>query len=189
MIASLLQYDRELFSLINGFHDAVLDQVMYWASNRFIWIPFYAWLLFLVIKHHRKELKIILPSIGLMILISDQSSVFIKNAVMRLRPCHDAYFADTIHLINNHCGGTYGFVSSHATNTMSLTLFLCLLLPKDLRWTKIELVAYTLLVSYSRIYLGAHFPGDIVGGWVLGIFAVFVSFQLYRLVMKKIIAS
>ena len=119
----------------------------------------------------------------------DTLSVFIKNAVLRLRPCHDAYFANTIHLVNEQCGGSYGFVSSHATNTMSLTLFLCLLLPKDLRWTKIELVAWTLLVSYSRVYLGVHFPGDVIGGWLVGIISALVSFQLYRLVKKKLVAS
>ena len=186
MFASLLQLDREIFSQINGFHDAVLDTVMYWASNRFIWIPLYAWVLYLVIKHHRSELKIILPSVSIMILITDQFSVFVKNNVLRLRPCHDPYFSNTIHLVNDSCGGMYGFVSSHATNTMSLVLFLCLLLPKESRWVKIELIAWTLLVSYSRVYLGAHFPGDILGGWLIGIMAALISFQLYSLVKKRI---
>ena len=72
MLEQLLNLDRELFSRINSFHDVVLDEVMYWASDRFIWIPFYAWLLYLVFKYHKKELKIILPAIALTILISDQ---------------------------------------------------------------------------------------------------------------------
>ena len=186
MLEQLLNLDRELFSRINGLHYAVLDEVMYWASDRFIWIPFYIWLLYLVIKHHHKEVKFILPSIALMILISDQLSVFVKNSVMRLRPCHDAYFADTIHLVKNTCGGSYGFVSSHATNTMSLALFLCLLLPKELRVIKVVLIVWSLLVSYSRVYLGAHFPGDILGGWMIGGLAALFSYQLYSLVKKKL---
>ena len=167
MLESLIQADRNIFQAINTAHDPIVDFVMYWASDKWVWIPFYIWILYNIIKTFGKRTFIIILLIAVMITISDQVSVLIKDTFQRLRPCHDIYFKDVIHLVNG-CGGLYGFVSSHASNTMTLTIFITGILPAAEKWLKIEIFAFALLVSYSRIYLGAHFPGDILGGWILG---------------------
>ena len=188
MLEKLVDADRSLFSLINQAHDPIVDFLMFWATDKWIWLPFYVWILYIIIKNFGAKTVYVLLITALLIAISDQLSVFIKNYVQRLRPCHDPFFDGIIHLVNNECGGTYGFVSSHASNTMTLAVFLIGILPMTFRWLKVEIIAYLLLVSYSRIYLGAHFPGDIIGGWLLGIVVGSIGVVIFRKInaIKKI---
>src|SRR6188768_1790291 len=96
---------------------------MYWASNRFIWIPLYAFMLWLIIKRFRKKTYLILVLVAGMITVSDQvSSSLIKNSVQRIRPCHDPEIKSSIHLVNGICGGKYGYFSSHASNSWANAL-------------------------------------------------------------------
>ena len=168
MLQSLIDLDSLLFRAINGANDPLVDFMMYWATDKWIWIPFYCWILYILIKNFRSKTLIMMLIIAVMITISDQVSVMIKNAVHRLRPCHDPSFTGIIHLVNKECGGMFGFISSHASNTMAFAVFITGILPAANKWLKVEIFAYVLLVCYSRIYLGAHFPGDVIGGWLLG---------------------
>lgn len=186
MLENLIQADRKAFLAINNAHDPIVDFVMYWATDKWIWIPFYVWIIYILIKTFGSRTMMLMLMIAVLITISDQTSVFIKDSVQRLRPCHDAYFNGMIHLVDNYCGGSYGFVSSHASNTMTFTFFITGILPVTQRWLKAEMFAFVLLVSYSRIYLGAHYPGDILGGWLLGsIIGGFGIFVFRKLKIKE----
>ncbi|MFO8087901.1 MAG: phosphatase PAP2 family protein [Bacteroidales bacterium] len=171
MWETLIQFDKEIFVALNQFHSPFFDQLMWWISDKYIWIPLYAFLVYLIFRHKKKEGFIILVLIALVVTLSDQTSVKIfKEGFERLRPCHNPELDSLIHLVNNKCGGQYGFVSSHAANTFSVAVFLSLLLSKHIRRIAYPLLFWAMLVSYSRIYLGVHYPADIIGGAILGTF-------------------
>ena len=162
-------WDIDLFLLLNGFHNDFWDTVMYWASEKYFWVPFYALLLVLIgIKLRWKTLLVILPLIVLLILLSDQGSVFLKNFFQRYRPCHNLVIQDIVHTLNGKCGGQYGFVSSHAANTFALAMFVGMLFRKKLKWMLVFMLFWAGFVSYSRIYTGVHYPADIMAGALLG---------------------
>jgi undecaprenyl-diphosphatase len=180
MLTWLSELDTNLFLALNGLHNSFFDSVMYWASNRWIWIPFYTWILFRLLRLNRKNIFRIIIFVAVLIAASDQlSSGVIKKFVERPRPCHEADLAEKVHLVNNHCGGKFGFVSSHAANSFALLTFLFLILKgKDKRMIRLVLT-YAIIVSYSRIYLGVHYPGDIIGGALLGALLAKLFSEIY----------
>lgn len=194
MFELLKTADKELFLFLNGMHNSFFDFIMSWASDRFVWIPFYFLLLVILINEYGKKAIFILILIASMITVSDQfSSSIVKNSVQRLRPCHNPEIESMVHLVNGVCGGSYGYFSSHASNTSALALFIILILrrsgKKEMMITKkirLEkqvlftlLIIYTLLVSYSRIYLGSHYPFDVFTGIVFGALLSFIFAQIF----------
>src|SRR5687768_18264220 len=111
MIQALKDIDVSFFLWFNGKHNEFLDTVMYWASHKYFWIWFYVFLLALVFVKLGRKVLVVLPTVALLILFSDQSSGVIKRTVQRERPCHSKFLRDKVHL-NPECGGKYGFVSS-----------------------------------------------------------------------------
>lgn len=183
MQEKILEFDKSLFLLINGHHDRIVDFIMYYGSLKWTWIPFYIWLLYVLYRNYGKQTLWLLPVVALLIAGSDQVSVFIKDFFERLRPCQNEELKPVVHLVMNKCGGLYGFVSSHAANTMALSVFIHQLLPKGYTDLRKELFAFVMINGYSRIYLGAHYPGDILGGWILGLF---LGLLFARLVKTKL---
>ncbi|MBL7924437.1 MAG: phosphatase PAP2 family protein [Bacteroidia bacterium] len=179
----LREIDTRLLLAINGANDPVLDFIFYWASSKWVWIPFYAWLLYVLYRNYGKKVLWFLPLIALMVAGSDQLSTLLKNTTERFRPCHEPAIMHLVHLVNNKCGGTFGFVSSHAANTMALATFVLLLLPRGYRDLRLELLAFVLINGYSRMYLGAHYPLDVLCGWLLG----FILGLLFSSLMKTMI--
>lgn len=163
---NVIEADYELFSAINGLHTGPLDSFMETISSRVTAIPIYLLMALFLFKKYRNQFWWILGSVILLILISDQVSVAIKFTFERLRPCHDHLLSNTIHLVKNKCGGQFGFYSSHASNTAALSLFLMQFTRNKI--VHVTLLTWVFLVGYSRIYLGAHFPGDVLIGWIAG---------------------
>jgi undecaprenyl-diphosphatase len=177
--------DQQLFLFINSLNSPFFDQVMHAISGKLIWVPLYlAILIFLAVRYKRKFL-VILIFIILAATLADQSSVLVKNIVLRLRPCHQPSLEGIVHLVNGECGGLYGFVSSHATNSFDVALLSLLFIRK--RWYTISILLWASIIGYSRIYLGVHFPGDVICGSMLGAFIGWSMYQLFILTDKYIL--
>ncbi|MEM7368236.1 MAG: phosphatase PAP2 family protein [Bacteroidota bacterium] len=182
MIETLVHIDTLLFQWLNGLHAAWLDPVMVFLSHKLSWIPAYLLLFILLIqREHWKRVLLFLLCVGLLIGLTDQTtSSFLKPSVKRYRPCHLAADLDfDVHTVNNKCGGKYGFASSHAANFFGLATFLAMYF----RRRKLSALFFSLaaLVAYTRIYLGVHFPGDILAGAAIGcVFGILLS-RLYAI--------
>ena len=132
MLDILNNLDRELFLLLNGFNNSLLDFVMFWLSNKFIWIPLYLYFVYLIFKTFGKKGYLILGSLILLITLSDLISVHLfKNIFLRLRPSHEPELQGLVHIVNGYKGGLYGFVSSHAANVFAGVIFLSLMFKKE----------------------------------------------------------
>ena len=153
---------------INSHHNSFLDEIMYQMSSTEIWIPLYLFIIFILYKVYDKKSWIFILSAILMIIISDKVSTFFKYLMKTLRPSHEIYLKSMIHLSKAGPGGLYGYVSSHASNFFALAIFLIVLLPNKYNWLKIGFLISAILVSYSRIYNGVHYPFDVVRGILLG---------------------
>ena len=177
--------DQQALLFLNSLNSPFFDQVMYTISGKVIWIPLYlAILIYLGVKYKRKFLIIILFII-LAATLADQISVLIKNLVLRLRPCHEPSLEGLVHLVKGECGGMYSFVSSHATNSFNVALVSLLFIKK--RWFTISIILWASVVGYSRIYLGVHYPGDVICGSLLGALIGWGIYSLYILTDNKIL--
>ena len=153
---------------INSHRNSFLDEIMYQLSSTEIWIPLYLFIIFILYKVYDKKSWIFILSAILMIIISDKVSTFFKYLMKTLRPSHEIYLKSMIHLSKAGPGGLYGYVSSHASNFFALAIFIIVLLPNKYNWFKIGFFISAILVSYSRIYNGVHYPFDVVRGIFLG---------------------
>lgn len=162
--------DHKLFLFLNGLHAEWLDPVMTFVSSELGWIPLYALLLYLVFKKlGRNGMLCVVAAVVVLIICSDQLSAhFFKPVFHRLRPCHDPLIHDLVHLPNGHCGGQYGFISSHSCNTFALASFITLIMKRFYKKIGLLMFVWATLVAYSRIYMGVHFPGDVICGAAVG---------------------
>jgi undecaprenyl-diphosphatase len=159
--------DREILLAVNHSGHACLDEVMVLISQRLTWIPLYLLLAVMMFKAGRKNFIYGLLAVAVLILLSDQTSVLIKNSVERYRPCHHAELKSKLNLPDG-CGGLYGFPSSHAANTAAISVFLFLFFRQNRKIIGWVMTGYCLLVGFSRVYLGRHYVTDILSGWLLG---------------------
>jgi undecaprenyl-diphosphatase len=192
MLEKILQIDQELLIFLNGLHSPFFDVLMWWMTGILFWLPILVIILCFMWRYYKKKMILILAFFALSILLSDQVSVFIKNKTVRLRPTHNTEISHKphLHVYKNgdvYKGGKYGFVSSHAANSFSLTLlFIYFFKPvnKRLRWL---FILYPLIFSYTRIYFGVHYPLDIICGFVVGICCGFFMLLAYHLFGKILI--
>ena len=185
MIEWLLDFDTRIFLFLNGLNSDSMDSVMWWVSGKTTWWPFYLLLLTFLGWKKGWQLAPMILFIMLVVLLTDQSSVHLfKNVFQRLRPCHEPSLEGMVHLVNNKCGGKYGFVSSHAANTFGVASLLFLWVRE--RWFTGLMISWALLVGYSRIYLGVHYPGDVLFGSLLGVACGWLTLVLFKLSLSKL---
>lgn len=178
--------DAQLFLFLNGLHADWLDPIMVAITEMWPWVPLYILLLFMVFKQYGKRGWWILLAVVVVILCSDQLSAHVcKPLFHRLRPCYNTDLEKLVHLPKGLPGGRYGFVSSHAANTFAVAAFLTTALRKSYRHIGWWLYGWAFISSYSRIYVGVHYPGDIVAGAVLGILIGLIIGRLMKLVFKN----
>jgi undecaprenyl-diphosphatase len=178
--------DREAFLAINGAHAPAFDDLMEAASSMVLWFPLYGFFLWLILKRHgERALLIALPVIALMIFLSDKGSVMLfKETVERLRPCHEPSLTGSVHLVYKECGGRFGFISSHASNHFAIAVFMIAVLDRKPRWAVGLLLAWAALIAYSRVYLGVHYPGDVIVGGLYGLMIGSGCGRLFRAWME-----
>ncbi len=177
---ALQQFDASIFTALNGLHASYFDNFMWLVTKIGTWTPMILMLVYLLFlkKGWRRAITVIL-AIGLVILIADQvSASIIKPLVARARPSHNPDLQSTIHIVNGYRGGAFGFVSSHAANCFGIALLLAMIFKhRAFTWT---MVVWATLMCYSRIYLGVHYPGDIVCGAILGFIAAWIVYRLLQ---------
>ena len=177
--------DARLFLWLNGMHADWLDSVMVALTEMWPWIPIYIFWAFLVIRRYGKRSVWLFLAVALVVLCSDQLSAHVcKPLFHRLRPCFNPELEGLVHLPKGFPGGQYGFVSSHAANTFAIAAFLTAALRRSWRWVGWTLYGWAAISSYTRIYMGVHYPGDILCGAVLGILIGLIIWKLLSLILK-----
>jgi len=183
-MTTLLDLDRRLFLFLNSLNHPTLDGFMLAATDMKFWIPFYLWFIYILFKKLEQQAWIALICIALTVLIADQTtSHLLKPLVQRLRPSHEPTLQGLVHLVAQpagslYKGGLFGFPSSHAANAFGVAVFLWLIIGRSYRWTLIGFAVASIL-AYTRIYLGVHYPLDILTGMMIGIMSAFFCRELY----------
>lgn len=200
----LIHIDQQWLLAINGWHSEWADVLMWYISKSTTWLPLYALLVGLIVyrfgilspslcREGRRgswrirllRVLIILAGFAVAVGLSDfVSSGIIKPWVCRLRPTHEPALAGMLHLVNGYTGGMYGFVSSHAANTMACALLFSLLYRN--KYATVALMLWVALNSYSRMYLGVHYPGDIIGGLLVGTLIAGLTYAVARHLLKRL---
>lgn len=165
----LIVIDEKLMLILNGLHTKFLDGIMWTVSDRWVWIPLYLLLAGFILRHYSwRRGMLCLLLIILTVTVADQiCASVLRPAVARLRPaCPDNPISAVIHTVNGFRSGRYGFPSCHAANSFALAVFVSLCFRR--RFVAVSMVLWSVLVAYSRIYLGLHYPGDILAGMLVG---------------------
>ncbi|MBL4709246.1 MAG: phosphatase PAP2 family protein [Flavobacteriales bacterium] len=184
MLETLEQYDQSLFLWLNSCHSEILDFIMWQVSGKLQWVPLYLILLYLLYKKYGRSIWVIIIGAAAAVTLADQISVqLFKDVFERWRPCHNLDLKELVHTVNGKCGARFGFVSSHAANSFATASFIGLLLNKKILK---YLLLWAILVAYSRVYLGVHYPGDIIGGAILGTAIGFFIYKGVGLGLKRI---
>ena len=180
----LINSDQDLFLWLNGHHTPLLDSLMYWITFKYTWIPMYVLLIAIHLKKDwRKgwpELLVVLLAVA----IADKiTSGLMKPYFLRFRPCHDPELQGLVHQVTG-CGGLYGFASSHASTSfaVAMTWFAFLRTKISNAWL---LFVWAAIYSYSRVYVGVHYPADILIGAMIGLLVGWLCIKLYHTFLTR----
>jgi len=182
ILQTLDTLDKQWLLALNNDYPAFWDGLMYGISNKLTWIPFYIALIFILIKSLKKQSWLVILALIVCIIIADQvSSGLIKEMVHRLRPSRNPDLENMVCLLKGYRGGKYGFVSSHAANSFGLAMLTSLFF-RNRKYT-IIVFFWAANVAYSRIYLGVHYPGDVISGAIVGVGAAMLVYWLFTKVL------
>ena len=186
MLETLKEIDTQWFLWVNSHHTTALDWTMWTLSQHWSWaVVIVLAFMLLTLRQEPRRWWLVAVGVVLCFLLADQGSGLIKDTVCRLRPCHAL---EDVRMFRTHCGGQYGFVSSHAANAFAVALFFVLRYWKRLKrqWPLLLLIVWALATSYSRAYLGKHYPGDLVCGAILGCIIALIVWWLTDTIEKKL---
>lgn len=187
----ILELDRDILLAVNGFHAPWADTLMWAVSAKFVWIPLYVLLAYLVVRAKGwKEGLIWILGVSAVIAIADQICVsqLLRHTVARPRPANleESPIAQYVRVVNDYRSGRFGFPSAHAGNTAGLVCYFHLIMRK--RWLLACLILWCALVCYSRMYLGVHYLGDLLGGVFIGILAgAFVYYIIHKFIIPRVV--
>lgn len=188
---TILDLDQKLFLILNGLRHPDLDGFMLAATDFKFWIPVYLWFIYILFKKLDQHAWIALACIVLTVLIADQfTSSLLKPLIQRLRPSHEPVLKGLVNLVKTQSGmfykgGQFGFPSSHAANSFGVAFFLWMILRKSFSWTWIGF-AVASAMTYTRLYLGVHYPLDLICGAAIGLGAAYAGWKLFGLIQKKL---
>lgn len=190
MLEQLLQYDTELFVYLNSLGSESWDWLWLIITNKWSFVPMYVFLLFLIYKKiGLKPMLIMIVVIALMITFTDQITNIVKRSVLRFRPCACDEIKDTIRFIAERCSSNRSFFSGHASNSMAAAVFGGLILRPYFKNLVFVLLFWAFIVAYSRIYVGVHFPVDILCGMIFGAISGWLFFRINSKVQKRFISD
>jgi undecaprenyl-diphosphatase len=178
---SLLHIDRDLLLALNGWGGPTWDQFWLLVSDKWTALPLYIFLAaFLYRELGWKRMFLALLTIGLLLTVTDQLANFFKYGVQRLRPCHEPELVGVLRLVKAGCGGQFGYFSAHAANVMGVAVFFGSLWLKKFRFGMIFLLLWAVIVGYSRVYIGVHYPFDVLSGFFAGSFMGWLFASMFK---------
>lgn len=178
MLEKIIALDKQLFVFLNGLGSPAFDGLWLIITKQAYWTPFFLLVFYLLIKKIGwKNFFIAVVFIALLILLCDQSANLFKNYFQRLRPCNDPQIKDIIRVVKS--SNSFSFYSGHATNSMATTVFIFLIIRKYYKYA-ILLFLFPLIFAFSRIYLGLHFPIDILTGYAFGALYGTLFYKVYQ---------
>ena len=187
---TILEIDKELLIWINGFHTDWLDPIVLMVTKTAFWTPLYLLFIYFMFKYLDEQQWVAIVCASLTILLADQiTSSIMKPLFHRLRPSQDPDIQNLLHLVANskgelYRGGLYGFASSHAANTFGISTYMWLMFKNKSKWIGLCFF-WAALLTYTRLYLGVHFPGDILVGAVVGVLSGIASHKLFIFIKRK----
>lgn len=183
MLEKIITLDKELFIYLNGLGSEIYDGFWLIITKQINWLPFFLLLLYFVFKKLGiKQMIFVILFVAILITITDQTTNLFKFGFERLRPCNNPEINSFIRVVKS--SATFSFFSGHAANTMAVATFLFLLLKNKLRYFGL-IFLWPLIFAYSRIYLGLHYPSDIICGYLCGLIFGFLMFKIYKETQKR----
>lgn len=183
MLEKILSIDTELFVFLNGLGSEKYDGFWLLITRQTSWIPLFILLIYLIFKKlGTKQSFYLLLFVAILIVLTDQTANLFKNGFQRLRPCNNPEINSFIRIVQSR--SSYSFFSGHASSSMGVATFLYLIFRKDFKYFWL-LFFWPLIFAYSRIYLGLHYPLDIISGYLCGGILGFLMFKLYLFAKNK----